>query len=203
MFLIEENDIDRLNKLAIFSHYTKPWFFENFKEQIALSEFKINKYWSERIDLIEKSVNILNSGFGYYSVPLCYEKGASNISLYDMDPTTKDVSWRINKPYEPEFNHNLLNTTFDYDKIKEADIWINTSCEHSYPMKDILPNGKLCVMSGNNLTKRGHINLINSLEELKNQCELSSVTDEDEMIFEYEDELGKRNYSQYIIIGIK
>jgi hypothetical protein len=62
---------------------------------------------------------------------------------------------------------------------------------------------KLCVMSGNNLTKRGHINLINSIEELKEQCQLSKIINEDVMEFEYEDELGKRTYQQFFIIGIK
>ena len=142
--------------------------------------------------------------FGFFSVPLAYEKGAKKISLYDLDPTTRDISNWINGVYKPEFNHHIVNTTFDYDMMDQsADVWINTSCEHSYPMKDILPSGKLCVMSGNGLTKRGHINLINSIEELKEQCELSLVIDEDEIVFQYEDELGKRDYSQYMIIGIK
>jgi hypothetical protein len=204
MFLTEYTDIDRYEKLIVNTHYSRPWLFNNFRDQISLTEFKIQHKWAEKIDLINKSVNILNSGFGFFSVPLAYEKGAKKISLYDLDPTTRDISGWINGIYKPEFNHHIVNTTFDYDMMDQsADVWINTSCEHSYPMKDILPSGALCVMSGNALTKRGHINLINSIEELKEQCELSLVIDEDEIVFQYEDELGKRDYTQYMIIGIK
>ena len=63
--------------------------------------------------------------------------------------------------------------------------------------------GKICVMSGNDLTKRGHINLIKSLDELKEQCDLSEIINEDVMEFEYEDDLGKRTYNQFFIIGVK
>ena len=63
--------------------------------------------------------------------------------------------------------------------------------------------GKMCVMSGNNLTKRGHINLINSMDQLKEQCQLSTVLNEDVMDFKYEDDLGERTYQQFFLIGIK
>ena len=84
-----------------------------------------------------------------------------------------------------------------------ADIWINTSCEHSYYMKDIIPTGKLCVLSGNDCSKRGHINLINSVDQLINQTGLSSILFTDTMQFNFEDDMGKQEYNQYFAIGIK
>ena len=93
---------------------------------------------------------------------------------------------------------------FDTDSIElDADVWINTSCEHTYPVNDIIPKGATCVLSGNNLKKRGHINIINSLMQLKVQAQLSKIQEEKTLVLDYEDELGKRQYEQYMIIGIK
>ena len=61
----------------------------------------------------------------------------------------------------------------------------------------------MCVMSGNNLTKRGHINLIKSMDHLKEQCQLREIINEDVIDFEFEDELGKRKYQQFFLIGIR
>lgn len=207
--MIEDIDVIRQNRLHQYIKWEKPWFYDPIHEQMSYAEYKIQKYWAEKVDLIDKHVHILNSGIGYYAVPFCYEKGAKRIDLFDIDPSMAETSWWINKLYNTSENfvHWQKNITFDYDQINpEADVWINTSCEHSYPMGKALEaqaKGKICVMSGNNLTKRGHINLIKSLDELKEQCGLSEIIDEDVMEFEYADDLGERTYNQFFIIGVK
>lgn len=210
MYMIEDIDVIRTNELHHLIKWRLPWFADAITEQLSYEEFQIQKYWASRIDLIDKNVNILNSGIGYFAVPFCYEKGVKSLEMFDMDPTTVDVSWSINNLYDmgENFIHHQRNVTFDYNQIRrdDVDVFINTSCEHSYPMHTLLEaraKDKLCVMSGNNLTKRGHINLINSIEELKEQCQLSEIINEDVMEFEYEDDLGKRTYQQFFIIGIK
>jgi hypothetical protein len=203
MYMAESADIDQFNKLHDFVQWRNPWFYENMKDQTHVREFEIQKYWANKIDCVNKTVAILNSGFGFYAVPFAFEKAAKYVTCYDMDPTTHDVSWWIHNRHKPNFNHVQLNTTFDEKGINKAHIYINTSCEHSYYMKDLLPKGAMCVMSGNNLTKRGHINLIESCEHLQEQCELSEIINEDVMEFDYEDELGKRTYQQFFIIGRK
>ena len=207
MYMIEPEDIERFTKLSDTVQWHKPWLYGNVKEQTDKIEYIIQKYWANKVNMINKSVAIFNSGFGFYSVPFCSEKGAQYIRLYDMDPTTKEISWYLNERYKPNFDHKLLNITFDYEEVfDDAHIYINTSCEHSYPMGELLKEkakGKLCVMSGNNLTKRGHINLIDSIDMLKEQCQLSKIYNEDVMEFDYEDELGKRKYKQFFIIGVK
>ena len=207
MYMIEPEDIERFTKLSDTVQWHKPWLYGNVKEQTDKIEYIIQKYWANKVNMINKSVAIFNSGFGFYSVPFCNEKGAQYIRLYDMDPTTKEISWYLNERYKPNFDHKLLNITFEYEEVfDDAHIYINTSCEHSYPMGELLEEkakGKLCVMSGNNLTKRGHINLIDSIGVLKEQCQLSKIYNEDVMEFDYEDELGKRKYKQFFIIGVK
>ena len=215
MLQLERDDISRMNNLheIVKNHY--PWFDDFVEEQKTETEFIIQKYWADKVDLIDKNVSILNSGIGFYSVPFCYQKGAESVWLYDMDPTVEDLSYQINSRYHNRnFMHNIKNITFEYEMLRtndpelgtKSDVIINTSCEHSYPMDAALTRrarGKMCVMSGNNLTKRGHINLINSMDQLKEQCQLSTVLNEDVIDFKYVDDLGERTYQQFFLIGIK
>ena len=212
MYNLSDGDINRMNTLRSVLKYHYPWFDDFIAEQQSHTEFLIQKYWADKIDLIDKDVNILNSGIGYYSLPFCYERGARTVHTYDMDPTICTLAWQVNIPIyrtkkkDPECMHHTKNITFEYDNLRHADVFINTSCEHSYPMATALDEraeGKMCVMSGNNLTKRGHINLINSMDQLKEQCQLSTVLNEDVMEFKYEDDLGERTYQQFFLIGIK
>jgi len=204
MYNIEPTDAIRYSKLFNRIKWEFPWFFDQVKDQISDTEFQIQKWWANRIDLIDKKVNILSSGIGFYSVPFCYEKCAKHINAYDMDPTTDILSRDINRFYFPIFEHHQNNIIFDRELLDvSADIWINTSCEHSYYMKNIIPAGKLCVLSGNDCSKRGHINLINSVDQLINQTGLSSILFTDTMQFNFEDDMGKQEYNQYFAIGIK
>lgn len=215
MYQLDRDDIARMNHLHEIVKYHYPWFDDFVEEQKTESEFIIQKYWADKLDLIDKNVNILNSGIGFYSVPFCYQKGAESVWLYDMDPTVEELSWQINSRYhDRNFMHNRKNITFEYAMLRcddkelgtKSDVFINTSCEHSYPMADLLTKrarGKMCVMSGNNLTKRGHINLIKSMDHLKEQCQLREIINEDVIDFEFEDELGKRKYQQFCLIGIR
>ena len=75
--------------------------------------------------------------------------------------------------------------------------------EHNYPMGDIIPKGTMCIMSSNNLRKRGHINPVNSLVEFKEQLNLSNFIDMDAINFSFEDDEGERKYEQYFVMGIK
>lgn len=178
-----------------------PWFRDNIRDQISDEELQIQKWWSNKIDVSNKEVNILNAGMAAYSLAFCIENGAAHTRLIDMDPITKEISNLVNNP--GPWSHLMMDVTFDYEHIPEADIYINTSCEHSFSMKNVIPKNKLCVLSGCNLTKRGHINLIQSCNDLIEQAGISNVTDTHEMIFERKDDLGIREYSQYFVIGEK
>ena len=224
MYDISELDVDRFHKLLRDSKNLEHWddYFENLHEQMSISEYKIQKWWASKIDLIGKKVNILNSGVGFYSVPFCFEKGAVLVKTYDMCPITRSLAWRINQSYHTEWDENKQDQINYYhrqldivfDKIKHfddnkapdedyADVYINTSCEHSYYMRDIIPDGTIAVLSGNNLTKRGHINRIQSVKQLIDQGGITKVMFRGEILLDHTDELGYRNYSQFFVIGKK
>lgn len=201
--MLNELDIEKLSQIHDLHlwQFEYPWFHFNICEQVSVTEFKIQKWWADRIDVFGKEVNILNSGLGAYSLPFCMEKGASHIRLIDMDPITAEISNISNK--SSSCSHMLMDISFDYEDIPESDIYINTSCEHSYHIKKALPKDKLCVLSGCDLTKRGHINLIHSCDNLIEQSQLSTVIQTDKLVFLHEDELGVRKYNQYFVIGKK
>lgn len=217
MYSLEQIDIERYNITEILARWDYPWFYWPIKSQQTVEEWKIQRYWADKIDLVDKSVNILNSGFGFFSVPFAFEKGAKSVHLFDMCPITEQISWTLNEPFVEQgydFIHHIKNITFDRLDIRQndpdgnvVDVIINTSCEHSFPMHKLLKmkyEGCMCVMSGNNLTKRGHINLIHSLDQLEEQCGLSKIIDRDVQTYQYtDDDLGPREYNQFTIIGIK
>jgi len=206
MYQIEESDVDRFIRLLKDQRTKTHWedYWQNMYDQMHLTEFKIQKWWANKIDLIGKKVAILNSGIGFYSVPMCYEKGAFSVNTYDMCPVTSEIAWEANHAYD-NYDHSTLDVVFDNHifEYRNADVYINTSCEHSYQMKDIIPSGVEVVLSGNGLTKRGHINKINTVGELVKQSGIDEVIFTDEMIFSYEDELGTREYKQFLVYGKK
>ena len=116
--MIEDIDVIRQNSLHHYIRWEKPWFYDPINEQMSYIEYKIQRYWAEKIDLIDKHVNILNSGIGYYAVPFCWEKGAKKIEMFDLDPSMAETSWHINNLYEmgESFIHHERNITFDYDQ---------------------------------------------------------------------------------------
>ena len=200
MYLIENTDVQRYQEVLDMTRHHYPYMLDQVVEQMGMTEFKIQKWWASKIDLINKSVNIFNSGFGMYSVPLANEKGASWIRTYDKCPIMTYIITAANEIItNADIIHKRVDFIFNPQEIKDADVWINTSCEHTYPMSDIIPEGKLCVMSGNDLKKPGHINHITSLDELKSQCNLKTILNEDIMIFERDN----KRYYQYFIIGVK
>ena len=205
MYHIEEKDVDRFQKILDQLKHNYPWdgMHANICAQVGPIEFQIQKWWADRINCIDQRVAILNGGIGYFSVPFAYEMGAKKIDLYDMDPITENLSWYVNGMYKPEFVHHQKNVIFDKREIDNADVYINTSCEHSYHMRDIIPPNRLCVMSGNNLTARGHINLFKNMRALKKSVGFKDVLYETTMEFTYHDDMGKRPYKQFLVIGIK
>lgn len=203
MYHIESQDVDRFAKIVSQLKTKYPWdgMHANILHQVGPVEFEIQKWWADKVNLIDKRVNILSGGIGYFAVPFAHEKGAAKINLYDMDPVTSDLSWYVNQIYKPVFVHHQENIIFD--GIEKSDVYINTSCEHSYDMKNIIPKGKICVISGNDLTSRGHINVFKNMKALKKSVGFDSILFQDTKQFKHEDDIGVSEYNQFFVIGVK
>lgn len=158
--------------------------------------------------------------YGFLAFFLLMEKKLSidRIFLFEKDPLSVKVSEDINRCFVKEnwrFKATLKNildidyATETFSTIKASgksqtltvspDVVINTSCEH---MEDFdswwskIPPGKLVILQSNNYQEpEDHVNCVSSLEEFKEQTQISH--------FFYEGTLDLEIYKRFMLIGYK
>jgi len=119
-----------------------------------------------------------------------------NIRSIDIDPSCESIAVNMNKLEEMVGKFRAV--TADMCEIRsDADVIINTSCEHitqeQYELwLSGMPHNSLLVLQSNNYNIPEHIRIANSLEEFKNQSNLN--------VF-WEGKLELPLYDRYMIIG--
>jgi hypothetical protein len=122
-----------------------------------------------------------------------------NIRSVDIDPACEETAKTMNKNQEMEGRFTAHTGDMCTDKYN-ADIVINTSCEHVDKVKlqqwfDNIPQGTMYVMQSNNYSElEEHINCVNSAGELA-----ESVGAKDYDV----EEIVLPKYTRYMISGIK
>lgn len=120
-----------------------------------------------------------------------------NIRSIDIDPSCQSVAEMMNKPEEMVGKFRAV--TADMCSIRsDADVIINTSCEHiTQEQYDLwlsgMPHSSLFVLQSNNYKIPEHVRIATSLEEFKSQCGLSEIL--------YAGELPLSLYNRYMVIG--
>lgn len=162
--------------------------------QFISKEFLINKIQSLNILNSESEIVILGSWYGSILVPFLYDY-SKRITAIDLDDNIISIAKnRIFKEYKKvDF---ITSDIFDknrYGRIMNANLIINTSCEHMKPMYELeaLHNSKsyFAFQSNDMFNIEGHINCVNSVEEFKQQLpDNAEVLVEDEV----EDDRGTR-----------
>jgi hypothetical protein len=152
-----------------------PWFADHAMEQLHPDEYELQSWWTDELDLSGLRVNILNSGFGVYAVPLAFAAGAESVHLYDMDPLAKKIAYELHG-HNPNFTHAIADIVFDPIVLGDADVWVNTSCEHNYGTMGIIRLPATMVLAGNDIVKRGHINPIESCDDLAEQYGMTHIS---------------------------
>lgn len=120
------------------------------------------------------------------------------IRSIDIDPSCEAVATMMNK--KEEIEGRFCAVTSDMCTIRsDADIVINTSCEHiSQDQYDLwlsgMPQNSLLVLQSNNYIIDEHIRLANSLEEFKIQSDITIM---------WEGKLELPLYTRWMIIGKK
>jgi hypothetical protein len=120
-----------------------------------------------------------------------------NIRSIDIDPTCESIATMMNKV--EEIAGKFRAVTADMCTIRsDADVIINTSCEHITQDQYELwlsgaPHNSLLVLQSNNYNIDEHVRIAGSLEEFQNQCGLGKVV--------WRGELELPLYKRFMIIG--
>jgi hypothetical protein len=160
---------------------SKEWLIENLRGHIT-------KFVS--IDIHGGWVGVLASMMFQSKLPI------TNIRSVDIDPTCESIATMMNK--QEEIVGKFRAVTADMCSIRsDADIIINTSCEHiTQDQYDLwlsgMPHNSLLVLQSNNYNIEEHVRVANSLDEFKQQCGIDVI---------WAGELELPLYTRYMVIG--
>jgi hypothetical protein len=119
-----------------------------------------------------------------------------NIRSIDIDSTCEPIATMMNK--QEEIAGRFRAVTADMCEIRsDADVVINTSCEHITQdqfdlWKSGMPHNSLLVLQSNNYDIPEHVRIAKDLEEFKAQCDINVL---------WAGELVLPLYTRYMIIG--
>lgn len=161
---------------------SKEWLIANLRKNV-------NKFVS--VDIHGGWVGVLASMLFQSEI---YVK---NIRSIDIDPTCEPIATMMNKG--EEIAGRFRAVTADMCEIRsDADIVINTSCEHiTQDQYDLwlsgMPHNSLLVLQSNNYDIPEHVRTAATLEEFKTQCNISNIL--------WAGELELPLYTRWMIIG--
>jgi hypothetical protein len=161
---------------------SKEWLIEQLRPHVFLTPVSI--------DIHGGWVGTLASMLFQSKIPI------KHIRSVDIDPSCESIATMMNKGEEMVGRFRAV--TSDMCKIRsDADIIINTSCEHITQDQYELwlsghPRNSLIVLQSNNYRIPEHVRIANSLEEFKEQSQLTILN---------ASELQLPLYTRYMIIG--
>lgn len=123
----------------------------------------------------------------------------TSVRSVDIDPSCESIANMMNKP--EEIVGKFRAVTADMCAIRsDADVIINTSCEHiTQEQYDLwlssMPDNSLFVLQSNNYQIPEHIRVADSLEEFQQQSHLKTIL--------FAGELTLPTYTRWMIIGKK
>ena len=162
---------------------SKEWLIQNLRQHV-------NKFVT--IDIHGGWVGVLASMLFQSDVPVV------NIRSIDIDPVCEPIAVNMNKIEEMVGKFRAV--TADMCAIRsDADVIINTSCEHiTQEQYDLwlsgMPHNSLFVLQSNNYNIPEHVRIANSLDEFKKQCNIDAI---------WAGELELPLYKRFMIIGKK
>jgi hypothetical protein len=161
---------------------SKEWLIENLRPCVFLTPVSI--------DIHGGWVGTLASMLFQSDIPI------KNIRSVDIDPACESVATMMNKM--EEIDGRFRAVTSDMCAIRsDADIVINTSCEHiTQDEYDLwvsgMPYNSLLVLQSNDYNIPEHVRIAKDLEEFKTQCGVKVL---------WAGELKLPLYTRFMIIG--
>lgn len=160
---------------------SKEWLITNLRKNV-------NKFVS--IDIHGGWVGVLASMLFQSDIYV------NNIRSIDIDPSCEPIATMMNK--QEEMAGKFKAVTADMCEIRsDADVVINTSCEHiTQDQYDLwlsgMPHNSLLVLQSNNYDIPEHVRTAASLDEFKTQCGINVL---------WAGELELPLYKRWMIIG--
>lgn len=161
---------------------SKEWLITNLRKNV-------NKFVS--IDIHGGWVGVLASMLFQSDIYI------TNIRSVDIDPTCEPIATMMNKKEEMAGKFRAI--TADMCAIRsDADVIINTSCEHITQdqfelWKSGIPYNSLLVLQSNNYDIPEHVRTAQNLDEFVEQCDLRTVL--------WTGELELPLYKRFMVIG--
>ena len=169
--------------------YNYPHRAEDFAKSYSRNQF-IAKTWMIEVLKVYADIDrstkcwVMGSWYGTLTVPLIttYFYPKNQIHLVDFDEEALEIAEKLHGKYTVGVHH--IDVNWDMERLSKvkADIWINTSCEHMYPMwkwrelnAPIQKNPLLVLQSSNDDIHEDHINCVQSEEELIDQARIKHV----------------------------
>jgi hypothetical protein len=170
---------------------SKKWLIDTlvhviYPERNKTMEFPVS------VDIHGGWVGVLASMLFQSAIPI------NTIRSIDIDPTCEHTANMMNKGEEMAGRFRAV--TSDMCSIRsDADIIINTSCEHiTQDQYDLwlsgVPNNSLLVLQSNNYDIPEHVRTAKDLEEFKQQCDIN---------IQWAGELKLPLYTRWMIIGTR
>lgn len=165
------------------------------KGQLA-SKFWLTDAAKAHSVLHEKRICVCGGWYAILSALLLHLFDLESIVSVDIDPLCEDIANELLGRYDQFSARTIDMNNVDYTQF---DVVINTSFEHIEPgpWVEQLSNfqGIVIVQSNNYTEVPGHINCVNSVEELEAQLPIHRVI--------YKGTMAMPNYERYMIIGVK
>jgi hypothetical protein len=161
---------------------SKEWLITNLRNNV-------NKFVT--VDIHGGWVGVLASMIFQSDIPV------QHIRSVDIDPSCEPIATNMNKIEEMVGKFRAV--TADMCALRsDADVIINTSCEHiTQDQYDLwlsgMPHNSLLVLQSNNYSIDEHVRIAKSLDEFKEQCQLGNIL--------YAGELELPLYKRFMIIG--
>ena len=168
---------------------SKEWLVNTLEYVINPSVNK-NMNFPLSIDVHGGWVGTLSSMLFQSAIPI------KHIRSIDLDPSCEEIATTMNK--EEEIQGRFCAVTADMCAIRsDADVVINTSCEHiTQDQYDLwlsgMPYNTLFVLQSNNYDIPEHVRIATDLEEFKQQCQINVL---------WAGELQLPMYKRFMIIG--
>ena len=168
---------------------SKEWLIKNLEYYIHPEVNKVLDF-PLSVDIHGGWVGTLASMLFQSAIPI------KNIRSIDIDPNCEAVATMMNKKEEIEGRFRAV--TADMCTVRsDADIIINTSCEHiTQDQYDLWlsghPHNSLIVLQSNNYDIPEHVRIAKDLEEFKQQCHVEVL---------WASELELPLYKRFMVIG--